>query len=298
MRGVIIVNPVSKRGRAVLAAIRAQQRLQQLGWECSVIVSESGEHVRQLTSEAVAQKVDAVIIAGGDGTIHQAAQVLAYTDIPLGIIPCGRGNDLVRALKVPHAPEQAAEVIAVGKQTKIDLGYVSATHLPEPRYYCGILTCGFDSVVADFAHRHRVIPGGWVGYFGAALVMLAQFRFPRVRVQGEGVDFEGEVLLTATANCPSYGGGMWIAPTAELDDGLLHVCIVRRTSKLRILLLLPTVFTGRHVLEPEVSLHAVKRVRLESAEPLPLFADGEPVGTTPAEVQVMPKALTVFVPSE
>jgi diacylglycerol kinase (ATP) len=251
-----------------------------------------------LTKQAIEKGTDAVIVAGGDGSIHHAVQELANSEIPLGIIPCGRGNDLARTLGIPRVPEEAADVIASGQVRKIDLGYISAANLPEPHYYCGILTCGFDSEVADFAYRHRYIPGGWLGYVGGALLLLAKFQFPEVSVVSEDVEFKGKVLLVATANCPSYGGGLWIAPTAQLDDGLLHVCIIRETSKLRILLLLPTVFTGKHILEPEVSLHGVKRVRLESQHQLPLFADGDPVGTTPAEVQVAPNALTVFVSEE
>ncbi len=294
----MIVNPKAKRGRALFLAQRAQKRLFDHGWQCELVISENGDHIRHLTEQAIVKGADAVIIAGGDGSIHHAVQVLANSETPLGIIPCGRGNDLVRALGIPHVPEEAADVIAKGQVRQIDLGYISAANLPEPHYYCGIVTCGFDSEVAAFAYRHRYIPGGWLGYFGGALFLLAKFQFPEVRVVGEGVDFQGKVLLVATANCPSYGGGMWIAPTAQLDDGLLHVCIVRQTSKFRILLLLPTVFTGKHILEPEVSLHAVKKVRLESEYQLPLFADGEPVGTTPAEIQVAQNALTVFVPNE
>lgn len=298
MKGVLIVNPKAKRGKALLIAQRALNRLKERGLNCELVVSESGHHIRILTEQAVSKGVDAVIIAGGDGSIHHAVQVLANSKTPLGIIPCGRGNDLVRSLNIPYAPEAAADVIADGNLKRIDLGLVSASNFPEARYYCGIVTCGFDSDVAAFAYRHRQIPGGWVGYLGAALVLLAKFSFPKVRVQSEGLDFQGRVLLVATANCPSYGGGLWIAPTAQIDDGLLHVCIIRQTSKLRILLLLPTVFTGKHILEPEVSLHAVKRVRLESDFPLPLFADGEPIGTTPAEIQVAPNDLTVFAPEE
>jgi diacylglycerol kinase (ATP) len=296
MKSVLIVNPKAKRGKAVLLAQRAQKRLMERGWQCDLQVSESGEHIKQLTKEAVERGVDAVIIAGGDGSIHQAVQVLANTKVPLGIVPCGRGNDLARTLGLPHPPELAADVIAEGNLRQIDLGFISAANLPEPHFYCGIVTCGFDSDVAEFAYRHRSIPGGWVGYVGAALVLLAKFRFQQVRVQGDDFEFRGSVLLVATANCPSYGGGLWIAPTAQIDDGLLHVCVVRQTSKLRILLLLPTVFTGKHILEPEVSLHATKKVRLEGEQQLPLFADGDPVGTTPAEIQIAPNALTVFAP--
>lgn len=323
MRSVLIVNPKAKRGRALWHAQRAQARLQRHGWHCELQPSENPEHVRQLTERAVAIGVDAVLIAGGDGTIHHAVQVLANSDIPLGIIPCGRGNDLVRALGIPLDAEVAAEVIARQNIKAIDLGQVMATSdegqranfsspvprpsslsvpspvpRPSPRFFCGIVTCGFDSEVADFAHRHRQIPGGWVGYFGAALLLLARYRFKTVRVRGDGWSFDGETLLVATANCPAYGGGMWIAPTAKLDDGLLHVCIVRATSKWRILRLLPTVFSGEHVREPEVSLHPAKRVHLDSDEAIPLFADGEPVGTTPATVTVAPNALRVFVPTQ
>jgi diacylglycerol kinase (ATP) len=323
MRSVLIVNPKAKRGRALWHAQRAQARLQRHGWHCELQPSENPEHVRQLTERAVATGVDAVLIAGGDGTIHHAVQVLANSAIPLGIIPCGRGNDLVRALGIPLDAEAAAEVIARQNLKAIDLGQVMATSdegqrtnfsspvprpsslsvpspvpRPSPRFFCGIVTCGFDSEVADFAHRHRQIPGGWVGYFGAALLLLARYRFKTVRVRGDGWSFDGETLLVATANCPAYGGGMWIAPTAKLDDGLLHVCIVRATSKWRILRLLPTVFSGEHVREPEVSLHPAKRVHLDSDEAIPLFADGEPVGTTPATVTVAPNALRVFVPTQ
>jgi diacylglycerol kinase (ATP) len=323
MRSVLIVNPKAKRGRALWHAQRAQARLQRHGWHCELQPSENPEHVRQLTERAVATGVDAVLIAGGDGTIHHAVQVLANSAIPLGIIPCGRGNDLVRALGIPLDAEAAAEVIARQNLKAIDLGQVmaasdegqranfsspvprpSSLSVPSPvprpssRFFCGIVTCGFDSEVADFAHRHRQIPGGWVGYFGAALLLLARYRFKTVRVRGDGWSFDGETLLVATANCPAYGGGMWIAPTAKLDDGLLHVCIVRATSKWRILRLLPTVFSGEHVREPEVSLHPAKRVHLDSDEPIPLFADGEPVGTTPATVTVAPNALRVFVPTQ
>ncbi len=296
MRCALIVNPVAKRGRSIILAQRAQRRLIEKRWDCDLLISESGDHIRKLTEKAIAKNYDAIAIAGGDGSIHYAIQVLANTSIPLGIIPCGRGNDLVRALKIPYNPEEAAEIIAQNRIKKIDLGFVSASKLIGSRYYCGIVTCGFDSEVAAFAHRHRNIPGGWFGYVGAALILLARFNFPEIQVQSEKFDFKGHVLLVATANCPAYGGGLWIAPTAQIDDGLLHVCIIRKTSKIRIFLLLPTVFTGKHVLEPEVSLHAFKSVRIESEEPLALYADGEPIGTTPAEIRVEPSALSVFAP--
>lgn len=287
----LIVNPHAKRGRASSWARRVQRWLEDAGWECVRRESRSSLHVRGLTEEALRDGADAVVLFGGDGTIHQAVQVLAGTDVPLGLIPCGRGNDLARALSLPLTTEEAAAVILRGKTKRIDLGVLDGN-----RYFCGILTCGFDSEVAAFARRYPHIPGGWLGYFVVALLLLALYRFRSVRVKGDGFSFSGEVLLVATANCPAYGGGMWIAPVARLDDGLLHVCIVRRTGKWRIVRLLPTVFSGCHVNEPEVSLHPTRRLLLDADEPLPLFADGEPVGTTPMEVTIAPNALCVFAP--
>ncbi len=300
MRVVLIVNPKAKRGRALLSAQSAQERLCQHGWKCQLLPSQNADHVRWLTQEAMRKGVDAIVVCGGDGTIHQAIQVLAYSETPLGIIPCGRGNDLARALGIPLNASDAADIIAQQHTKAIDLGQVKAMTnaqcpMPNAKFFCGIVTCGFDSEVADFAHRHQKIPGGWVGYLGVALLLLARYRFREVHLEGNGVSFAGRILLAATANCPAYGGGMWIAPTAKLDDGLLHVCIVRETSKLRVLKMLPTVFTGKHVREPEVSVHPVKAVSLEANEPLPLFADGEPVGTTPAHITVAPSAISVFM---
>lgn len=300
MRCDIIVNPIVKLGRALSHAKRAQRHLQETGWQCEILPSISADHVQQLTAEAIKRGVDAIAIIGGDGTIHHAVQVLAYIGIPLGIIPCGRGNDLARALGIPLDTQAAAAIIVQGQTRVIDLGFVQnpALGAETQRYFCGIVTCGFDSEVADFAHRHYQIPGGWIGYFGAALLLLARYRFREVRLKGNGFEFTGKVLLSATANCPAYGGGMWLAPTAKLDDGLLHLCIVRKTSKLRILRLFPMVFTGEHIREPEVSLHPVKRLTIDANETLPLFADGEPVGATPAEIKIAPNALSVFVPKE
>ena len=108
--------------------------------------------------------------------------------------------------------------------------------------------------------------------------------------------FREPATLVAFANAPSYGHGMRIAPRARLDDGKLDVCFVRRTSKLRLLRLFPTVFSGGHLSLPEVEYAQCSALKIESERPLDIFADGEFIGCTPAEVRVRPRALRVIVP--
>ncbi|MCS7222969.1 MAG: diacylglycerol kinase family lipid kinase [Armatimonadetes bacterium] len=287
----ILVNPKAKKGRAPIIASSIVRIWNGWGWDCQMVVPQGPARMREETRKAVTDKVDAVIVVGGDGTIHHALPELAFQDIPMGILPCGRGNDLVRALGLPTRPFAAAQALRTTTIRTIDLGMVNG------RFFCGIVTCGLDSVVADFAYRHRSIPGGWIGYFAATLILLARFSFPTVTVKTEDWEFSGSVVVSATANCPAYGGGMWIAPTALLDDGFLDLCVVRKTSKWKILRLLPSLFWGGHIREPEVSLHRSRWVSLSSPFPLPLFADGEPVGTTTATIRVERGALRLLVPT-
>ncbi len=287
---IVIVNPNAKKGRAPQIAQKIVRLWNRWGWRCELKVPKTPQELGDEAHRAVERSPDAVFVVGGDGTVHHALPALSFSPVPLGILPCGRGNDLVRALGLPTEPSRMAGALRSFSVRNIDVGSING------RLFCGIVTCGLDSDVADFAHRHRHIPGGWLGYFSAALFLLARFRFPTVSVCADGWHFEGPVTVCATANCPAYGGGLWIAPTAQLDDGLLNVCLVRKTSKVRILCLLPTLFWGGHINEPEVTILPAERVSLSSPSPLPLFADGEPVGVTPAEITIHRSALRVVTP--
>ena len=169
------------------------------------------------------------------------------------------------------------------------------------RYFCCVAGAGLDSETNRIANR---LPG-WMrkigGYLTCAVYSLLRYRPQRMTVSlpdGEGsfrVRISEPALFVAIGNSPSYGGGMRIAGHAQLDDGALDVCFVRQAGTLRILRVLHTVFRGDHVSLPEVEYFTAKDLWLESESPLPIYADGEYICDTPAEIRVRPHSLRLIV---
>ena len=253
---------------------------------------------------------DAVLVFGGDGTIHRHLAQLVELQLPVLIIPCGSGNDFARALSlhsIRHSLAAWRKFANGGSNVRaIDLGVITSQ---EPGatgnsfYFCCVGGVGLDGEIARRANR---LPRWFRGHGGYALSLLpALFRFkPQVMKilapenrSGVVVDRSNQpTVVAAFANTPVYGGGMQIAPHARLDDGLLDVCVVGAVARLRLLRLFPSVYFGRHLGIPEVGYFQSERLRIETDRPLDVYADGEPVCRTPIEVTVAPRALTVLVP--
>lgn len=287
-RSVLILNPraggLTGRGRgdALLREARAQ------GAE----VVESGSVPELLTSvgEAVASGMERVVVAGGDGTLHRAIQILAGTNSALGVVPAGRGNDLARTLGVPLDPHVALRHALTGTVQRIDLGRVGQ------RWYACIGGLGLDGEVADMARRlGRALPGPFV-YPWALLLKLPGFTPPRLRIETGGAAWEGKAMLALFANGSTFGGGMRAAPRARLDDGLLDLVIVGEVGKLELLRVFPQVYRGTHVAHPAVSLARAAEARVFSDRPLVPWGDGEPLAeeaATEVTFRVVPEALRV-----
>ena len=263
-------------------------------------------------AETLTAGSDAALVFGGDGTMHRHLRLLVESGVPVLNVPTGSGNDFAHALGL-HCIDDAERAwrrfLQNGDNVRnIDVAEIRASVNPEPLapnpLFCCIAGVGLDSEVN---RRANAMPG-WLrrhgGYTLALLPALWSFRSPRVSV--EMLDGNtGEVLarisdhamLCAFANAPAYGDGMRMAPRAQLDDGRLDLCFVRKTGKLRLLRLFPTVFSGRHLGLPEVHYAQAARLRVESTPPLDLFADGECVARTPFEITVRPKALRVITSS-
>jgi YegS/Rv2252/BmrU family lipid kinase len=240
--------------------------------------------------EAAERKVPRVLVAGGDGTLHQAVAALAGTETSLGIVPTGTGNDLARALGLRLAPFAAAKHALSGVPRRIDVGVVN------DRPYLGVAAIGFDGEVLRFIEtRLRRLRGPWV-YPYAAVRALIRFVPPQLRLDYDGGSFEGPAFLAAVANSSTFGGGMRIAPHASLDDGSLDLVVIRGGRKWALLPLLPRVYAGGHIRHAAVETHRVTQVSIRCTPSLTLHGDGEPmveVGTASAEVRIWPRALSV-----
>lgn len=285
----IIANPVAGRGKAKRLAEQLVIELSLLGIRSQLHWSGGRGHAEVLARDEVKRGVGCMAVCGGDGTVNEVVNALAQSDVPLAILPGGRCNDLAKALHIPCSVKHIASSIARMRTTRIDLGEVGG------RAFATVATLGFDAEVSRIVSEGEMQIHGMPAYVLAALRLLATYNFPQVRIEADFGEFNGRILLAATANTPAYGGGMMIAPQANVMDGLLHMCLIRAAPKITILLLFPTVFFGWHRFHSAVSSHPVTSVKVSSPQQLWLYADGERMRPTPTTISVMPKALCVII---
>jgi diacylglycerol kinase (ATP) len=292
-RVTMLTNPASGHGNAPHAAERACAQFQRRGVDVVEIVGKDAEHARRLIDEAVVHGTDALVIAGGDGVISLALQALARSDIPLGIVPAGTGNDHAREYGLPtQDPEAAADVVCDGWAETVDLGRIRGSDGAE-KWFGTVMAAGFDSLVSDRANRMRW-PHGRMRYNLAMLAELSQLRpLPFRLVLDDEKEIVTDLTLAAFGNTRSYGGGMLICPNADHADGQLDITIVRSGSRTRLVRLFPTVFNGTHVELAEVTTDHAKTVRVESPG-INAYADGEFACALPVEVSAVSGALKIL----
>lgn len=285
----LLVNPTSGMGRGARAATAALTRLRERGLSVNPMAGRDSAEAVAMAHQAVADGYDAIVAVGGDGMLHLVLQAVAGTSTPLGVIPAGSGNDFAMLLGLdPHRPETAAEVVARWNVRTVDAGRVGAS------WFAGVLSSGFDSAVNERANR-MTWPKGRMRYNLAILAELRTFHALPFRLVLDGVPMEREAMLVAVGNGVSYGGGMRICPGAQIDDGLLAVTVLEKISKPEFLRVFPTVYKGRHIEHPAVSVHEARYVELE-ADGAIAYADGERIAALPVSAEVVPGALQVLSP--
>jgi len=285
----LIVNPSAGGGRAGRVLPAAERALMARGIDYRVQATASLEHAGELAAAAAAAGETAVAV-GGDGLIGAIAGALKGTEAVLGVLPGGRGNDFARGLGIPADPEGAVAVLAEGAVRRLDLGEAAG------RTFIGIASCGFDSEANRIANRTRVVRGNLVYAYGA-LRALAGWRPATFTLTLEpGGERVVRGYTIAAANSKAYGGGMYLAPDASLEDGLLDVVMVSHVPRRRFLRLLPTVFRGEHVRQPNVRIERSREVSISADRPFMLYADGDPVAELPVRIRAVPAALNVVVP--
>jgi len=231
------------------------------------------------------------VTLGGDGLVGCVAGALReQPGAVLGILPGGRGNDTARALGIPKELAAACAVLAAGVERDLDVGDVDG------RTFVGIASLGYDSDanrIANLAPKRL----GNLAYLYGGLRALASWEPARfeLRLDGEPESFAGYTV--AACNSPYYGGGMRLAPAARLDDGALDVVLISQLAKRSFLATLPRVFNGTHVRHPAVRVLRGRELRVDADRPFAIYADGDPIGETPATISVVPRALRVLAPA-
>jgi YegS/Rv2252/BmrU family lipid kinase len=284
----VLVNPAAAGGRALKALPTVRAELDRLGAEHRVVETTSADNAREEAAAAAAAG-ETVVGLGGDGLIGTLAGVLCGADVPLAILPRGRGNDLARVLGIPTDPCEATRVAVEGEERLIDVAEANG------KSFVGIASIGFDSDCNRLANETKLVQGDLV-YVYSALRVLAGWRHAALHVTVDGQRHEFRGYNAVVANSKAYGGGMYVLPQAELDDGLLEVMVSTEEPKLRFAKGVINTFRGAHVTDPAAHFMRGREIELDADRPFDVYADGDPIASLPVRIRVAERVLRVKVP--
>jgi YegS/Rv2252/BmrU family lipid kinase len=301
MNAVLIHNPTAGPREVEDELDLVVEYLSDCGWHIRRCVTEQAGQAIELARQAAKDGMDAVLVAGGDGTLSEAVNGLVGSRTALGVLPAGTGNVWAKELGLPAFtltnPNRllvTAHLLNEAKTRAIDVGRANDRHF---LLFAGL---GLDAQVAHgIEPRERVTKRlGLLPYLVASVLVTFQFYGVRTTVVVDGKKvIKGRSLFILISNVQLYGGLLRITPEARLDDGLLDVAIFNGVGPTYTLGHFLRILGGRHLQDPSVRYLRARRVMVDCAKPWPVQIDGDPIGTTPMTFQVVPRALRVLIPS-
>lgn len=285
----LLVNPASAHGRTLKLLPVIEQELDERRVPFRVERTRGLEDGVERALRAV-EADEVPVVISGDGLVGAVGGAMAGAETPLGIVPGGRGNDLARVLGIPDDPVAAVAVLLAGQSRRIDVGEANG------KRFLGIVSVGFDSECNRLANEVKIVRSNLV-YVYSLFRTLLTWKPARFTIRSESERIRTSGYSISVANNSTFGGGMRIAPKAELDDGLLDVITVGEVGKLRFVANLRKVFKGTHIDDEQVRMFRAARVEITASRPFPVYADGEHLSELPVSVRVLPRALSVLAPA-
>jgi len=301
-----VVNPKAALGRASRFWPQLQKQLQEkigpFPWDWT----ESPLHATSLARTALEQGYDLIVSVGGDGTHNEVINgffrngVIINHQASLAVVPCGTGSDLCRSLGISSGVDFAVKTILSGREREVDVGRMTFSQGSSSaceRLFLNVASLGLSARVNKSLEKGPQFLGGSVRFFLAAVRTLLERQHDQVSLEIDGEIFAEEMYsVVAAANAKFFGGGMMIAPHAQLDDGLLDVVMIGKVSLLDFIRWGPRFYRGRYLNHPRVKYLRASTMCAKSVDPVPVEVDGETVGTLPATFTVLPMALRIRVP--
>ncbi len=288
-----------RRGRKIGTVVQqTRRRLEAAGWTVETAFVERKKELRQAAQRAVSEKFDVVVAVGGDGAVLQVVQVLAETDVALGIVPMGTGNLLAGNLGIPHQVERAGETLLNGSRRRIDLGRV--TIAGKRKYFAVACGIGFDAEVMKGTAKVHKLRWGKLAYLASAVRKSGKMRNASHDIELDGKPSTMDAAQVFIANFGKMGAGLEPRLQVAADDGLLDVMVVRASGPI------PGLLAGWEALRQNelgessaghVFRAKARKVKLSSTPLRLVEIDGSVVGTTPVKATIRPAALTVIVPA-
>jgi diacylglycerol kinase (ATP) len=299
----IIANPVAGNGSGERAIPAIHSCCQELALAYELVTTERPLHAIEIAREASSDGYELIVSAGGDGTAnevlngimqaHDQGSVLST----LGMLGVGRGNDFAHMVRVPDDLRSACALLKSGRKRYVDIGRVYGGDFPEGRYFGNSVGVGFDAIgTIEVAKLPRW--GGFLSFFFAVLKTIFLYtEAPMAAIELENETLEQRSLMISVMNGQRLGGGFWMAPDSEPDDGSFDVCIAADVSRMRILQLIPHFMRGSQGTQAEITMRRSSRISITSPKAgLPAHADGEIicVDGRRLDIELFPRALPVI----
>jgi len=296
---VVFVNPTAGGGRSLSCLPRIRKVFETAAIPADFIFVEGPGDLETKALATIKSGKRLLFALGGDGTFHELVNAAYGADVVLGVLPTGGGNDFAAALHLPKDPVAAAEAVIRGEPKWVDLARVHTAD-GRVRLYSGGGGLGIDAEAARHAGetfrgwpgRSRYVASALRAYFGhRPLRVMAEFP------QSNLPPIEVDCLLAAALNTPTYGAGIRLAPDARLDDGWLEAVIVGDLGAFQVLALLPRLLKSGELRSSHIQRLRVQSVRFATDRPCLFHGDGEILGPTPVEIEIVPQAVRVLAPA-
>jgi diacylglycerol kinase (ATP) len=298
----VILNPAAGGGAGGRHRAEITRELKARGITPHIIETTGPGSGRVLAHAQAQAGAEVLVVAGGDGTIHEVANGLlqAGADTTLALIPIGTGNDFVKVVPGTRTRGAAYDTIAHGERRLFDVG--RARWHDEEEFFVNGMGTGIDVEVVRQLQSLPQLPGP-LKYLLGLVKALFQFRSVSLRIHADAAALEQKVMIIAVGNGICQGGGFYLAPDARPNDGLLDLCVVREVNWRGIIRVVPRVLRGTQRGDPAVDMRTIRTIRFEAMDDRPLFfhLDGElrePAGLRELRVEVVPNALPVLVGAE
>ncbi len=290
----LIWNPVAGNGDAARAFAEAEAYLAARGVAYDAARTEGPGHASQLAQRALTSDYRAVVAVGGDGTVREVATSLFRTDMPMGILPSGSGNDLARPLGIPTNVPKALDIVLAGHTRRMDAAMCN------DELFFNIAGFGFDVDVLDYVEIYkRKMKNGSLAYMRGLVAAISKLLLRKTTVRWPGGEMTKNVLLIAAGNGTHFGGGMKVTPRADPFDGLLDFCVIHDVNKRNIVPLMLRFRKGEHVdLTQYVTYFRAEELTAECEPASRLDIDGDVLPGTPVRFKTLPRSLSILVPEE
>lgn len=302
MKIKIILNPYANRWGAQAQAPAIEQACLEAGLDFDLsVMAGPGEGIKQ-SMAAISDGFDAIIAAGGDGTVHEVVNGLIAVagdepTKPMGILPIGTGNDFSDNSRVPRNLSSAIEIIANGRVRQVDAGQVIAD---DRKYYFGNNCALAMEPMVTIENIRLTQVSGNIRYIVATLKALLKLNAWQMKMTWDNGDYEGSIYLLSICNSPRTGGIFHIAPRARMNDGFLDIVFVPKVPRKKVLTLVPRLISGSHIQQPEVTYFRTKKLLIESEPGTPIHADGEVLSESVKNIQyeILPGKITLLTPED